>query len=176
MTLLQAFTPHTALQARPIDMGDLDFLRTLYASVREDEMAAAAWPADAQQAFLAQQFEFQHCYYHEHYADAEFLLLQHEGSRIGRLYWHPGGTHASLMDVSLLPAWRGRGLGNVLMQLVTDHADALGKPIELHVEPTNPALRLYGRFGFTALANNGVYVKMRRNAMPERAWAAGAAA
>jgi GNAT superfamily N-acetyltransferase len=176
MTLLQAFTPHTALQARPIAAGDLDFLRALYASVREEEMAAAGWPADAQDAFLTQQFEFQHRYYHEHYADAEFLLLQHDGCSIGRLYWHAGGTHASLMDVSLLRPWRGRGLGSALMQMVTDHADTLDKPIELHVEPTNPALHLYGRFGFAALADNGVYVKMRRSAMTDRACAAGAAA
>jgi ribosomal protein S18 acetylase RimI-like enzyme len=32
-----------------------------------------------------------------------------------------------------------------------------GKPVRIHVEKQNPALRLYTRLGFTPIADRGVY-------------------
>jgi ribosomal protein S18 acetylase RimI-like enzyme len=166
MTLLRALADDLPLQARPVESGDGDFLHALYASVREQELAAAGWSPAEGRTFLAQQFECQHRYYSQHFADAEFLLLLHSHGRIGRLYWHAAAASATLMDISLVPEWRGRGrgLGTALMRRVTEHADACGRSIGLHVEPANPARRLYERFAFEAMAENGVYVKMRRAA------------
>jgi ribosomal protein S18 acetylase RimI-like enzyme len=36
--------------------------------------------------------------------------------------------------------------------------------VTLHVEPDNPAARLYRRLGFERDSDNGVYIKMRRPA------------
>ncbi|MNG28214.1 hypothetical protein D3C84_1134470 [compost metagenome] len=47
-------------------------------------------------------------------------------------------------------------------------ADERGLAVELSVEPYNPALRLYARFGFEAINTSGVYLRMRRQA-PVRA-------
>jgi GNAT superfamily N-acetyltransferase len=163
MTLLHALARAQVVQARPIDPGDHDFLQALYASVREPELAPSGWAPAERQAFLAQQFECQHRYYHEHFPDAEFLLLLRSGCRIGRLYWHADLAGAALMDLSLVPAWRGCGLGTAIMQLAIEHADRHGLAIGLHVEPANPARRLYRRFGFDVAADNGVYLKMCRD-------------
>ncbi len=164
MSLLQALAHARALQARPIEAADRRFLRILYASTRSEELACTGWPPSEQQAFLAQQFDCQDRYYREHYADAEFLLLERAGCSIGRLYWHATPSALTLMDVSLLPEWRGGGIGSELMHLITGHADRAGLPIGLHVEPANPAHRLYQRFGFETADDNGVYLKMRRPA------------
>ena len=91
-------------------------------------------------------------------------MLERAGCSIGRLYWHATCSTLTLMDVSLLPEWRGGGIGSELMHLITGHADRAGLPIGLHVEPTNPAHRLYQRFGFETADDNGVYLKMRRPA------------
>jgi predicted GNAT family acetyltransferase len=37
---------------------------------------------------------------------------------------------------------------------------ATGKPLRIHVERFNPALRLYERLGFTPIADRGVYLFM----------------
>lgn len=150
------------ITARPTEDRDLPFLQSLYAGTRADEMAATGWSERECRDFLAQQFSLQHRYYHEHYPDACFLLLSRGEQAIGRLYWRELGDCASLVDVSLVPAERGRGIGTALMQLLLARADAHGQDIVLHVEPFNPALRLYRRFGFETLSDNGVYARMRR--------------
>ncbi|QNM98840.1 GNAT family N-acetyltransferase [Chitinimonas koreensis] len=149
--------------ARPFTVADLDFLCALYVSTRLDELAEVQWSEADKLGFLTQQFAAQHCYYQEHYADAQRLLLLREGRPIGRLYWWADAAAAVLIDVSLLPDARGQGIGRALMQLLVGQADRLGLPITLHVEPTNPAQRLYRRFGFETIAQSGVYDKMRRS-------------
>jgi ribosomal protein S18 acetylase RimI-like enzyme len=156
--------PLAHLTARRIAEHDLGFLRGLYASTRADEMAATHWPQDAQRRFLAQQFELQHRHYQAHFAGAEFLLLLRKGQPIGRLYWHAKGQggEATLVEISLLPAYRGRGVGSALLSVLAAQADIAGQPISLHVDPANPARRLYERFGFAAIAAPGGYLRMMR--------------
>lgn len=156
--------PLAGVGARPVCDDDLGFLYALYVSTRLDELAALDWCADQKAAFLHQQFQAQHQYYVEHYPDALRLLLLLEGQPIGRLYWWSGEATANLIDVSLLPAVRGRGIGQALMTLLTAQADRAGQAVVLHVEPHNPAHRLYRRHGFATVAQSGVYDKMRRPA------------
>jgi ribosomal protein S18 acetylase RimI-like enzyme len=156
--------PLAHITARRIAEHDLGFLRGLYASTRADEMAATHWPQEAQRQFLAQQFELQHWHYQAHFAGAEFLLLLWQGQPVGRLYWHAKGQggQATLVEISLLPAYRGRGVGSALLSVLAAQADLDGQSISLHVDPANPARRLYERFGFTAIAAPGGYLRMMR--------------
>jgi GNAT superfamily N-acetyltransferase len=150
------------LAVRRINDGDLGFLDDLYASTRAEEIAASGWPLEAQRQFLAQQFRFQHQYYQAHHAGADFLLLLRQGAPVGRLYWRAREQDATLVDISLVPPQRGRGLGTALLGLLVAHADLEGWPIDLHVEPANPARRLYERLGFAATHTHGVYLRMLR--------------
>lgn len=156
--------PLAGVGARPICDGDLGFLHALYVSTRLHELAALDWRAEQKAAFLHQQFQAQHQYYAQHYPDALRLLLLQDGQPIGRLYWWSGGANANLIDISLLPAVRGHGIGQALMTLLMAQADCAGQAVVLHVEPHNPAHRLYRRHGFETVAQSGVYDKMRRPA------------
>ena len=53
-----------------------------------------------------------------------------------------------LVDISLLPEFRNRGLGTSLLRDLFTEAEAAGKPLTIHVEKFNPAMRLYQRLGF----------------------------
>ncbi len=150
--------------ARPTDNGDQGFLRALYASTREDEMRATGWSPSRCRTFLDQQFDFQHRYYRAHHPNAMFLLLEEAGEPIGRLYWRSEPGHATLIDMSLVPALRGQGLGSAILQLLTDETDRRGQCIELHVEPDNRAQRLYRRFGFEVTGHDSLHLRMRRSA------------
>lgn len=53
---------------------------------------------------------------------------------------------AYLMDVFILPAWRGRGLSKRLMQAILDHPELQG--LKLFLLRTSDAHGLYTQFGF----------------------------
>ncbi|BAN47408.1 GNAT family N-acetyltransferase [Metapseudomonas resinovorans] len=158
--------PSTELNLRPIEGADQAFLRELYASSRADEMAAVPWDDATKTAFLTQQFNAQHSYYQTHYHDADFSVVCHRNEPIGRLYVFRGPSVLNLIDVSLLPEWRGQGIGTGFLRALVDEADAAAKSIRLFVEPGNPAKRLYERFGFTVTGSNHVYLQMQRAATP----------
>ncbi|WP_330115142.1 GNAT family N-acetyltransferase [Pseudomonas sp. JS3066] len=156
--------PTLELNLRPIANADMAFLRELYSTTRADEMASTGWSQPAIDAFLAQQFDAQHRYYQEHYHDAQFSLICHRSQAIGRLYVFRGPNTLNLIDIALLPDWRGQGIGTRYLQALTKEADETGKAIRLFVEPGNPATRLYSRFGFVVTGNNRVYLQMQRSA------------
>jgi len=161
--LMQGWDERPAgLDLREETDADVGFLQALYASTRADELRQVDWPPSAKDAFIAHQFTAQRSQYRQHYAGAAFLVIELGGQRIGRLYLHHARAELRLMDVTLLPEWRGQGLGTVLMQRLLDWGDELRLPVTLHVEPFNPAQRLYLRLGFRTLEVRGVYHFMQR--------------
>ncbi len=142
---------------RPITEADMPFLRALYAQVRRDELAAVPWPDEVKQAFLNSQFQLQHAHYHQHYVDADFLVIERDGAPIGRIYVHRAPGDIRVMEVSLLESERGRGLGTALFAELFAEARATRSKVSLHVEPHNPAMRLYQRLGFKIIERGGVY-------------------
>lgn len=141
---------------------DLPFLVELYASTRAEELAPVPWPEEQKRAFLEHQFALQREQYRQHYDGAEWLVIERDEAPIGRLYLRRGGDEVRLMDIALVPTVRGAGLGTQLTQRLLDWTDALGLPVTLHVEPFNPAYRLYRRFGFSYVRSTGVYHFLRR--------------
>ncbi len=147
---------------RPITDHDREFLRALYASTRAAELAPVPWPDEVKAAFLAEQFGFQDAHYRAHFPRADLLLVMYEGAAIGRIYVDRSESDISLIDIALLPAYQRRGIGSALLAELLDEADARPRAISLHVEPNNPAYRLYARLGFALIENRGVYDFLRR--------------
>lgn len=141
---------------------DLPFLRSLYASTRAEELAPVPWPEAQKRAFLDHQFELQREQYRKHYIGAEWLVIERDTLPIGRLYLKRSSAEVRLMDIALLPHARGQGLGTGLTQTLIDWAEAQHLPVTLHVEPFNPAYRMYRRFGFEHRRSTGIYHFMER--------------
>ncbi|PKM13837.1 MAG: N-acetyltransferase [Gammaproteobacteria bacterium HGW-Gammaproteobacteria-5] len=154
------YTPKISL--RPIASEDLPFLNELYASTRIEELASLPWDKAAKDAFLDQQFNAQHSYYQAHFPQAEFQLIELAGSPIGRAYLLWDEAHLQIIDVALLPAQRGQGIGSRLLRDWLSCADAQELSAGLYVESYNPAQTLYRRNGFIVTGENGVYLKMLR--------------
>lgn len=142
---------------RPIHPDDEDFLYTVYASTREDELAPLGWDEAQKTAFLQMQFAAQHRYYQEHYSNTTFQVILQDGHPIGRLYVGRWENEIRLVDLAMLPAYRGGGIGSGIVRNLLAEAVAAGKPVRLHVERLNPARRLYERLGFVRIADKGVY-------------------
>ncbi len=146
---------------RPATPSDRPFLGQVYASTRTEELAQVAWPEDHKQAFLDQQFNAQDAHYRTYYPTAQFLVIEHGGEPIGRLYLAEWPGEIRIMDIALLPAFRGRGWGTALLQDVLAQARARGLAVSIHVEKFNPAHRLYTRLGFRPVGEHGIYDLLR---------------
>jgi ribosomal protein S18 acetylase RimI-like enzyme len=146
---------------RTMTEADLPFVAELYASTRREEVAQTGWPREVREAFLAQQHRAQHSDYSRNYADAEWLIVEHGGEPVGRLYWRERPGAFEVIDISLLPAARGRGIGGAILRDGLEQARAAGKPVTIYVEKMNRARRLYERLGFAVAEDQGIYDLMR---------------
>jgi ribosomal protein S18 acetylase RimI-like enzyme len=145
------------LRFRRMDQSDLPFLERLYASTRAEELAPVPWPEEEKAAFVAQQFRAQHQEYMANYPRADWLVVEHGGAAVGRLYLHRQPDQHGIIDIALLPQARRKGFGAAMMEDVLAEAAAAGKPVRIYVEKYNPAKRLYARLGFRPIAESGVY-------------------
>ncbi len=148
------------IEFRDITDDDLPFLCRLYRTTREDEMAQVPWSESEKQAFLEQQFAFQHDYYTKNFGKASFQLVLLDGEPAGRLYLDRRDDEIRLIDIALLPEHRGQGIGGGLMRDVLAEGRRSGLPVRIHVEQNNPALRLYRRLGFERVGDVGIYYLM----------------
>jgi GNAT superfamily N-acetyltransferase len=151
---------------------DLPALRALYATTREQELAPIPWAQAVKNRFVDQQFALQHHHYLTHYADADFLVVDSCAELAGRLYrWRapedaPPGESDIVVDICLLPHWRGRGIGQVLLRAILAQAAERGREVCLHVHTTNlRARQLYEQLGFACAAQAGLHVEMRWKAV-----------
>lgn len=148
------------LTCRPAAGADETFLRDLYATTRAAELARVPWSDAEKAAFVAMQFRAQDQHYRAHYANAAFDVVLLDDHPIGRLYVDRGAEEIRIVDLSLLPAHRGRGIGTALLSGLQAEAARAGKVLSIHVEHANPAQRLYRRLGFTEAGDRGVYLYM----------------
>jgi ribosomal protein S18 acetylase RimI-like enzyme len=139
---------------------DRPLLEAIYASTRETELALL--PADdaGKRAFLAQQFAAQDMHYRDHYPGSTLDVIEADGKPAGRLYVYWGDADIRIMDIALLPEVRRRGIGTHVLRELLNAARASGRSVSIHVEPGNPARRLYERLGFHAVAEHGIYLLM----------------
>ncbi len=71
------------------------------------------------------------------------------------------------LSIAVVPSRRGRGIGEELLRGLLERARAAGFPaISLGVEQENAAIRLYERFGFRPVREEGDTLVMRADAGP----------
>jgi ribosomal protein S18 acetylase RimI-like enzyme len=145
---------------RPATEDDREFLADVYASTRTEELSVLDWPEEQKHSFLRMQFDAQDAYYREVYPKALLQVITTDGRAIGRLYTVRLADEIRLIDIALLPAYRGGGIGSKLVKDVTEDARRSGLAVRLHVEPWNPAKRLYEGFGFRVVSAGPVYELM----------------
>jgi ribosomal protein S18 acetylase RimI-like enzyme len=150
-----------AITLRPATPADYHFMRLLYGSTREEELKQFPFDELKKKEFLDQQFGAQYQHYQLHYPTCERNIIEKDGQAVGRLWIDEWRDQIRLVDIALMPEWRGSGIGSMLVDDVLARGVRAGKPVTIHVESYNPALRLYERLGFEKVDTNGVYFLMK---------------
>ncbi len=152
---IRADRPVTLRAASPADER---FLCQVYAATRSSELAMVAWTEMEKSAFVEMQFRAQDQYYREHYANTSFDVILLDGQAVGRLYVSRWSDEIRIVDIALLPDFSNGGIGTALLRQLQSEAQSADKPLRIHVERFNPALRLYERLGFRQIEDKGVYL------------------
>lgn len=142
---------------RPSLDADREFLVSLYADVRSDELDQVEWPEGARDAFVRMQFDAQDSQYRASNPEGSFDVVEVGGVAVGRLYVDRRPDDIRIVDIALLREHRGRGIGEALVRAVLAEAAASGRTASIHVEVHNRARTLYDRLGFVPVAERGVY-------------------
>jgi ribosomal protein S18 acetylase RimI-like enzyme len=145
------------LTLREATTDDDPFLFRVYADSRRDELACVPWTDEERLGFLASQFIAQYRYYREHYDAATYYVVLADAEPCGRLFVARWPDEIRIMDIALVAARQGVGLGSRLLRALCAEGDAAGTALGIHVEKQNRARHLYARFGFEQRRDRGVY-------------------
>jgi len=155
-----AHTVAMHLSLRSVRSEDEDFLFRLYAGTRQEEMSAWGWNAAQQAAFLRMQFRAQRQGYAADYAGADHQVILADDEPVGRVMVHRTEKEVRLVDISVLPEYRNRGMGAALIHDLMVECQAARKPLRLQVAKGNRAARLYERLGFLKTGEDEIYYHM----------------
>lgn len=152
------------VKIRPARAGDEAFLQRVHAAERHWEFAPLLDAGDEENyhKVLAQQYDAHHDVYFNSYSVAKYGIILLCGTPIGRLYLDERDSEFRILDIALLPKYRGRSIGSIVMHGVCAAAARKHLPVTLHVHSLNAAAyRFYYRLGFEAQKSNHRHVLMR---------------
>lgn len=136
------------ISLRPARDADRPLLLAVYAGTRAAELALTGWNEAQRAAFVAMQFEAQQGHYRQRCPHSQCQLILLDGQPCGRLWVDRRPDRLHVLDISLLPALRGRGIGTHCLRRLGQEARDLALAVSIYVERDNPARRLYARLGF----------------------------
>jgi ribosomal protein S18 acetylase RimI-like enzyme len=152
------------IELRPVNKEDELFIEKVYRSTREGELTLTNWPEEQKQAFMMMQSMAQEAEYKTKFPGAEFQIILYKKYEAGRLYTWEGENEIRLIDITVLPSFRKKGIATFLLKELIRKSEKKNKKVSLHVDPVNPALQLYLRLEFIHISNNGRFYYMERPA------------
>lgn len=147
---------------RPVTKADEDFLLSVYACTREEELSRVPWSAEQKDAFVRMQFAAQKQHYAAEHPHAEHDVIAVRGMLIGRIYLDRSGDGFHILDITVLPQYRNAGTGSFVLRQVMEEAASVGKPVTIYVENYNPSLRLFTRLGFQQVEEKGFHLLLKK--------------
>jgi len=140
---------------RPVTTEDEAFLYELYKTTRAEEMAHVPWNDEQREAFLKMQFSAQQTHYSTYYKGASHDIILFGEQPVGRLYVAREEDGIRILDITILPEHRNKGLGTPLIKELMAEAVHARLPLSIYVEFYNPSHRLFDRLGFSKVKDDG---------------------
>ena len=144
---------------RPMSAVDETFDRALFDEDRGARFAALHLDGPMLALLLDQQYRARQLGYKAAYPDADHAVVTHGGNPVGRVTTalrHDDGPSLHVVEIIVVAAARGHGIGTAVMTLLDDVARTQGaRRLTLSVMTGNHgARRFYGRLGFHAVGGD----------------------
>ena len=141
---------------------DQDFLYAVYASTRAYEVNTFGWDAARADAFLKMQFTMRTRSYAMQMPDVATYVVRVDGEAAGCTIVNRSENEISLIDIAVLPAFRGKGIASSVIRKLQNESAASRKPVSLSVEKNNPnAYRLYLSLSFVVVGETDLSYAMQ---------------
>lgn len=147
-----------SIRLRPSVPEDEDFLVAVYGSTREQELAVVPWTAEQKEAFVRFQLNAQLAHYQNEYPNAEFSIILFGDEPVGRLYVDRREDDLRIMDFTLLPECRGKGISSPIIRWLMEEASASKKRLSINVDKLSQSQPIFEHFGFGPTEDSGFHV------------------
>lgn len=111
---------------------DGEFLCSVYAATRADEVRSFGWDDAQAKAFLGMQFAMRTRSYEMQFPSAVTYIVLFGGTRAGTMIIDRTDGYISLTDIAVLPAFCGMGIATYLIRMLQDEAATSGKLLLIH--------------------------------------------
>ena len=147
---------------RPVHSGDEPFVFRLFTASRPDLEWITGISEDIKDSLVSQQYRYEQEQMLKEHPEGDFCIILLGGEPVGRLYVYCGIKILRIMAISLLPEYRGRGIGGKLLAGILKEAAGAGKQVRLQVAWYNSYARaFYEKLGFVVVEDAGVYCEMQ---------------
>lgn len=164
MSQPQAPASGVAVWLRPVQFDDEEFLLSVYASTRAEEMKLVPWDEAQREAFIKMQFTAQREHYQAEFPTATHHVIMRQAQPVGRIYLYRGPKEIRILDITVLPEYRNAGIATPLIQELLAEAAQTNRSVGIYVEQNSPAIRLFGRLGFEIIEESDFNIRMRARA------------
>lgn len=127
---------------------DKAFLLQLYASSRAADMSMYSLSEAEKNAHIENQFKAQQHFFQREFPKAKFLIIRKGVSKIGRLYLDKLKKEIRLIDLRLMPSYRGLGIEQTLIQALISDGQYWKLDVTVQLEKNNSVIELYEQLGF----------------------------
>lgn len=136
---------------------DESFLRQLIMATVAEELMAATWPEAIRENLLDMQYRARLNSIRANFPQGESSIVLADGQGAGWLFVSTSADEIRLVDIMMLPQYRGRGIGSQLIRDLLSKAEGAHLPVRLSVEVMNGrAISLYVKLGFRRVGSDEV--------------------
>jgi ribosomal protein S18 acetylase RimI-like enzyme len=121
----------------------------LFAENRAAELRPLNLPLSILRPLIEMQYRSRCAEYRKNFpCSRQEIVVDDEGRSVGHILLYEAPDHVHIVDLAILLAYRGRGLGGAVLQFILERAKVDGRTVTLQVSPHSPARSLYQHLGF----------------------------
>lgn len=124
------------------------------------------WNDEQKEAFLRMQFSAQQDDYGKRFPEARQSVIVADDVNVGRLHTVELEEDIKILDITVLPQHRTKGIASSLLNELFDQARDTGKRLVVYVEFYNPSLGFFEKRGFQKAKDEGIYFMLEWRASP----------